>query len=52
MISSLIFINSNSRVILPEEYIDLFEVFIENIQDKIDEMESSVDWSNESKYQD
>ena len=52
MISSLIFINRYSRVIPAEKYIDLFEVSTYDIQDKIDDMETSVDCSNVSNSKD
>ena len=51
-ISSPLFNESNSRVNPPEEYIDLFEGSTEYIQHQIDDMESSVECSNKSTYED
>ena len=52
MISSLIFINRHSIITPPEKYIDIFKGSSYHIQYKIDDMESSVDWSKKPNYED
>ena len=52
IIPPLIFINRNTKVTQPEKYIDILEVSTVIIQDKIDDIESSVELSKESNYKD